>query len=43
MNDNCLIFFRPIIAPMLNASIGETYSNFWGGMDEMVNISVDYG
>lgn len=26
---------QPIIAPMLNASIGETYSNFWGGMDEM--------
>ena len=21
---------------MLNASIGETYSNFWGGMDEEV-------
>ncbi|XP_048774539.1 procollagen galactosyltransferase 1-like isoform X2 [Ostrea edulis] len=25
---------QPIVAPMLNASIGETYSNFWGGMDE---------
>lgn len=25
---------QPIVAPMLNASIGETYSNFWGAMDE---------
>ncbi|KAL3870728.1 hypothetical protein ACJMK2_038772 [Sinanodonta woodiana] len=25
---------KPIVAPMLNASIGETYSNFWGGVDE---------
>lgn len=43
MNDNCLIFFRFIIVFMLNVSIGEIYLNFWGGMDEMVNIFVDYG
>ncbi|XP_033732543.1 procollagen galactosyltransferase 1-like isoform X2 [Pecten maximus] len=25
---------RTIVAPMLNASVGETYSNFWGGMTD---------
>ncbi|XP_061163842.1 procollagen galactosyltransferase 1-like isoform X2 [Saccostrea echinata] len=25
---------QPIVAPMLNASVGDTYSNFWGAMDE---------
>ncbi|XP_069121239.1 procollagen galactosyltransferase 1-like isoform X1 [Argopecten irradians] len=25
---------RTIVAPMLNASIGDTYSNFWGGMTD---------
>ncbi|OWF49716.1 procollagen galactosyltransferase 1-like isoform X2 [Mizuhopecten yessoensis] len=25
---------RAIVAPMLNASVGDTYSNFWGGMTD---------
>ncbi|XP_060602538.1 procollagen galactosyltransferase 1-like isoform X2 [Ruditapes philippinarum] len=25
---------KTLIAPVMNASVGDTYSNFWGGMDE---------
>jgi len=33
------ICFRTIVAPMLNATASEHYTNFWGDMDENVSIS----
>ena len=34
-----LVYYRPIIAPMLNCTMSQSYSNFWYGMDDQVSTT----